>query len=325
LDTARAEKEMKIYLHPAREDWICDRFCSEFAEHRSDLVVTNPWDADILWLIADWCWKELPLNLLQSKKVLTTVHHITPWKFSAQERQDFANRDLITDAYHVPCQITHDFIRPLTQKPIFIRPFWVDPKKFFPIPKYESLRTKHGIKNHEFILFSSQRDTEGGSIASNKYVPKREKGPEEFFLFAKYCHDTIPNTKILLGGWRRQWLMQEFNKANIPFYYFELPSLETINEFYNLCDLYAVTAKAEGHPMSILECAATKTPVVSTRVGVADIILPEKSLFKTIDESFNPFVEIPSTDPTFAWEKVQQYMLPHALDWYVKNIFEKII
>jgi glycosyltransferase involved in cell wall biosynthesis len=55
--------------------------------------------------------------------------------------------------------------------------------------------------------------------------------------------------------------------------------LETINELYNCLDLYIITSKYEGGPRSIIECALTKTPVISTRVGIAPDFLDENSLF----------------------------------------------
>ena len=52
-----------------------------------------------------------------------------------------------------------------------------------------------------------------------------------------------------------------------------------INELYNLLDLYIVSSRFEGGPQSILECAATKTPIISTDVGIAKEILNVGSIF----------------------------------------------
>ena len=42
-----------------------------------------------------------------------------------------------------------------------------------------------------------------------------------------------------------------------------------VNKLYNILDLYLVTSRIEGGPQAILECALTKTPILSTDVGVA--------------------------------------------------------
>jgi glycosyltransferase involved in cell wall biosynthesis len=55
--------------------------------------------------------------------------------------------------------------------------------------------------------------------------------------------------------------------------------IETINELYNCLDLYIITSKYEGGPRSIIECALTKTPVISTKVGIAPDFLDANSLF----------------------------------------------
>ena len=48
---------------------------------------------------------------------------------------------------------------------------------------------------------------------------------------------------------------------------------KTINDLYNIFDLYIVSSRIEGGPQAIMEAAYTKTPIVSTDVGVASEIL----------------------------------------------------
>ena len=60
---------------------------------------------------------------------------------------------------------------------------------------------------------------------------------------------------------------------------------ETLNKLYNTLDLYLVTSRYEGGPQAILECLVTKTPILSTRVGIASEILNEKSIFNM--DNFN--------------------------------------
>ena len=58
-----------------------------------------------------------------------------------------------------------------------------------------------------------------------------------------------------------------------------MTDLSVLNELYNILDLYIVASRFEGGPQSIYECALTKTPIISTDVGVANLILSENSIF----------------------------------------------
>jgi hypothetical protein len=60
-----------------------------------------------------------------------------------------------------------------------------------------------------------------------------------------------------------------------------------VNRLYNLLDLCLVSSRWEGGPHSILEACFAKTKVLSTRVGVAEDVLEEASLFDTISEAVN--------------------------------------
>ena len=48
---------------------------------------------------------------------------------------------------------------------------------------------------------------------------------------------------------------------------------DTLNEFYNILDLYIVASRVEGGPRAINECALTKTPIYSTKVGIYELLL----------------------------------------------------
>ena len=57
-------------------------------------------------------------------------------------------------------------------------------------------------------------------------------------------------------------------------------NFSSLNDLYNCLDLYIVASRYEGGPQSILECAATKTPIISTNVGISSEILEPKSIFE---------------------------------------------
>lgn len=306
----------KIYTLSPKENWICDRFVQEWNEYIKESSVDRPEKADIIWLLADWCWTSVDLSLLKKKKVVASVHHIVPEKFGNHERQEFFLRDQFVDFYHVPCQKTHNQIRSLTQKPIFVHPFWINSEIWKPLPgsrgKNSFWREKNSLPNDKFLIGSFQRDTEGRDLIS----PKLEKGPDIFCDVVEFYHQKNKDVEVVLAGWRRQYVMSRLAKAGIKYHYFELPSLEVINELYSALDLYVVGARYEGGPQSIFECAATNTPIISTDVGYASELLNHKSIF---DEDLINLSDVyPVTN--YANQNVQKLLTPFGFSNFV-NFF----
>jgi glycosyltransferase involved in cell wall biosynthesis len=83
----------------------------------------------------------------------------------------------------------------------------------------------------------------------------------------------------VLTGWRRDYIINELTTRNIKFRYFEKIDTVSSNELYNCLDLYIVASRVEGGPMSILEAGITRTPIISTDVGIASKILSDESIF----------------------------------------------
>ena len=83
---------------------------------------------------------------------------------------------------------------------------------------------------------------------------------------------------IILSGKRRQYIINELIKRNINYKYFEMVDFQKLNQLYNCLDLYIVASRIEGGPQAIVECAITKTPLISTDVGIASEILSKKNL-----------------------------------------------
>ena len=270
----------KIFVLDAQENWVCDRFALEWMKHNAEITTSSIAEADIIWLLAGWRWNHINPEMLMQKKVVMTIHHIVPDKFDADKKQEFANRDKFIDLYHVPCEKTKLQIASMTKKPIKVIPFWVNEEIWYNIPNKTSLRKKYGIDENVFLVGSFQRDTEGHDLIS----PKLEKGPD-LFCDAVEKMSLVKSKKgeqlcVLLAGWRRQYVMSRLQKAEIPYYYCEMPSFEVLNELYNCLDLYIVASRYEGGPQSIVECAATETPIISTNVGLASAFLAADSIFE---------------------------------------------
>jgi glycosyltransferase involved in cell wall biosynthesis len=59
----------------------------------------------------------------------------------------------------------------------------------------------------------------------------------------------------------------------IPYLYQGWVSYKEMAPLYFACDAYLIASREEGGPAAVLECMATGTPLVSTRVGMAvDVI-----------------------------------------------------
>ena len=82
-------------------------------------------------------------------------------------------------------------------------------------------------------------------------------------------------------------------------------------------NLYIVSSRYEGGPQAILECATTKTPIISTDVGIAASVLHEDSIFD-MDNYQNA---TPNVD--HAYNKVLKYQLPMGFESF-NNLLKRI-
>ncbi len=305
----------KVFVLAPGEDWIVDRFVSEWYNDNPDISVRDPADADVIWLFADWAWNQIPRSVLYGKKVLATVHHVVPQKFGVRERMEFEFRDRYITAYHVPNKHTEAFIRPLTQKPIHVVPYWANQRIWRKTGTQAELRAKHklppgqGDPNAVYLIGSFQRDTEGSDLVS----PKLEKGPDllanAIITYRDRCKHLFP-LEVVLAGWRRQYLMKRLDEAEIGYHYFEKPPQSIINDLYQCLNLYPITARQEGGPQSLLECGLLGVPVVSRDIGMASQVLPPAAI---ADDVTNATPNVPN---------VLMLQLPHGYAAYRKLIEE---
>lgn len=303
----------EIYINKAKENWVVDRFRSEWNEYNcktSHSIYSK--NVKIIWIIAPWTWKKLPSNLLNKKKVICTIHHIDEDKFDNEEKKEFLKRDKIIDAYHAISESTKNQIQKLTDKKIYTIPFWINQNIFTNLENKQEIREEYYIDQDAYLIGSFQRDTEGHDLSS----PKLSKGPDRFLDLVDNISTQKDNLQILLTGKRRNYLIEELKKREIKFYYFEMVDFETLNKLYNTLDLYLVTSRYEGGPQAILECSITKTPILSTRVGIASEILNEKSIFNM--DNFNK-AEI---DLDFAFNRATKLTMPRGFEEFNKMFRE---
>jgi glycosyltransferase involved in cell wall biosynthesis len=264
-------------------------------------------------MIAPWTWNRISKRHLTKKKVICTIHHIDFNKFDDAERINFYDRDRYIDFYHVISEKTKNQLKKLTNKKIFIQPFWIDQRKFHYLHDKKSLRKKYKLNNESFLVGSFQRDTEGHDLIS----PKLSKGPDKFLEIVKDLQKTQNNLEVVLTGKRRNYLIKNFEENSINYKYFEMVDFATLNELYNILDLYIVSSRIEGGPRSVFECAQTETPIISTDVGFASEILAEESIYNFEDHlKARPNIE-------HAKNKVSNFLIPEGFQYYL-NMFNEV-
>jgi glycosyltransferase involved in cell wall biosynthesis len=172
-----------------------------------------------------------------------------------------------------------------------------DPAVFHPLPKdhhaLTALMEKWKIPRDKYLIANFHRDTEG----ADQRQPKLQKGPDLFLEIVTRIHAEHPDVHVLLAGPRRFWLRRELTQRGVPFTFVgedtgtrddlsvnTLPRT-TLNLLYNRSHLHVVSSRWEGGPQSILESAATRCKIISTRVGLAADVLEPECLFENAVEA----------------------------------------
>ena len=306
------ENSLKLFINKANEKWIIDRLRNEWIRNNNSITRFYT-SANMLWIIAPWKWDNKKLEKNSSRKVVCSVYHIDEEKFNKSEVEKFNFRDQLVDAYHVISKNTYDQVRKYTDKKIYSIPFWINPEIWYPIQNKDQLRKKYNIPIDSYLIGSFQRDTEGSDLNS----PKLSKGPDRFIEIVKILKGKNEKLHILLSGKRRQYVISKLIENDINFTYFEMVTNSKLNELYNCLDLYIVTSRVEGGPQAVFESALTKTPIISTNVGVAPEILNPNSLFDMSNfESAKPDVE-------YAYGKLNKFTIPNGFKSF-NNMFNEV-
>lgn len=290
---------MKIYIHVAKENWIIDRIAAEFSRRWKEYVTKDPKEADVVWMLSP-----SPVNTLNIPVVIS-IQHIDHTKYNPAF---YAALNHSATCFLTPCQKTKDYMETKEEitKDISVLPYWLESSLWSCVHK-ETARALLNLPSDKFIVGSFQRDTEGHDLVS----PKLSKGPDRFCDYVEKLKKLGKDVHVLLGGWRRQYVINRLTKKGIPFTYLEKPAIAKVNLMYNSCDLYVVGSRYEGGPQAILECAATKTPIVSTDVGIADEILHPKCVIDIENTIHFPTPE----QVLFAYDKVMERTLDKDLGY----------
>jgi len=156
---------------------------------------------------------------------------------------------------------------------IFKVPLGVDLKNF-PRLSYKTrnkYKIKFNIPNNKFIIGSFQKDGNGWKEGNQ---PKLIKGPDIFISIVKRIAK-IYDIHIILTGPARGYVINELKKNKIDFSHFYELSYAEMYKYYNLLDLYIVSSREEGGPLSILESMSCGVPIVSSKVGIANELIQD--------------------------------------------------
>ena len=148
----------------------------------------------------------------------------------------------------------------------------------------ENLKEKLEIPKNAFVLGSFQKDGNGWNGGTS---PKLIKGPDVFIKTLEILKNKIPELFILLTGPSRGYVKKELNKLNISFKHVNFEKYSDLIKLYKCLDVYLISSREEGGPRAIPESFASRTPLVTTNVGLAaDMIKNNFNGFKS--NSINP-------------------------------------
>jgi len=315
-------KNIKIFvlaedLNNLKNKLTCDVLKDEFLEYSNLNIVHNPKDADIIWLLAPWAYRKINKIYLEKKFVISTIHHIDKTKYS--KNIDYFNYiDSITNRYHTICPKSYSDLRSITKKEIIVSNFWINENNFYKIDDKESLRRKYNIPINALIIGSFQKDTEG----RDKRIPKLSKGPDILINIIEDLKKWNSNELfIILTGWRRTYVINKLNELKVKYVYHELVSTNELNELYNCLDLYIVSSRIEGGPRALLEGGIAKTPIISTNVGIAELVLPKESIY-----DMNNIMSYKSAKSNIdhTYKKACEYSIDNYIQTFIKKVFYEI-
>lgn len=296
--------------------WIIDVFKDEFIKNSKLIFVDKPEQADIIWIIGISLEKIRYLNTinLENKQIITTIHHIC-WDKIDDFNKNFNEVKNITTKFHVICDKVYQDLVKLTLKPITIANFWINENIFYNINEKNILREKYQIPSDSYCIGSFQRDTEGKDKCLK---PKLSKGPDIFVKIAIDMNKKFPNLLVILTGRRRKYICQELENNLIKYKYFEMINSNELNELYNCLNLYVVSSRVEGGPRAIIECGIAKVPIISTNVGISNLILSEQSIY----DMSNPITYLNAIpDVSYAYNKSIKYTMVNYLDKFICKVF----
>lgn len=297
---------MKITIYGDNLGWIIDELVEDYKKFTQHEIVELHKNPDLVWSLSSGTYPQL--SHLKHKKFFI-LHHVDMLKVNTYPF-DIYNT---ADACFVPNKKTEKIAKERLNIPVYRIPYWLLSTRMI---HTEGIRSKISQEG-EIVIGYFQKDSEGDT---NK--PKLSKGPDMFLEVVKMLSKQF-NIRVLLAGYGRKFLTENFDKNNIKYTYLERH--EDMNELYDSIDWYFITSRYEGGPQSVLEASYKKIKVLSTDVGIASEILHPDCMCNDVNEFVEKFSD--DLDRTKEnYETIQEY-LPRVgikkFDIFFKLIMEK--
>lgn len=205
----------------------------------------------------------------RSNNVILTWFHVEPGDPRIKRLNE--SQQLI-ERVHTSCQATKTVLvrAGIKQEKIVVIPLGVDLNLFHPVSheKRRTARQHLGISENRFVIGSFQKDGVGWGEGME---PKLIKGPDVLVEVIDQLKDMRPF--VFLTGPARGYVKHELKKRGVDYTHVYPKNFHELPNLYHALDLYLITSRVEGGPLSIVESWASGIPVVSTRVGmVPDIV-----------------------------------------------------
>ena len=203
----------------------------------------------------------------KSNKIIVTWYHVLP----NENRYELVKEAVRhVDAWHTSSKVTQNKMIELgiPKEKIILIPLGVD-FDYFNTSNIKHSKENLSIPANKIVIGYFQKDGIGWGEGNE---PKLIKGPDIF------CDVVLRLSKkydifILLTGPARGYVKNYLQKENIAYSHEYLEDPNKVANYYKASDLYLITSRVEGGPMSILESMACGVPLISTKVGMAEDII----------------------------------------------------
>lgn len=199
-------------------------------------------------------------------------------------------------------------------------PIGVDTTLFVPPTdlQRQRARQKYNVPDGAVVVGSFQKDGVGWGDGT---VPKLIKGPDIYVQSMQIMKKAGLPVVAFLTGPARGYVTQKLSDYKIPFIHTYVNDHSDLLQCFHALDLYLLTSREEGGPMSLMESMASGVPVVSTFVGMAPDLIANGvtgSLVKGYDpyEICNNAVEL-IANPHLSQLRINARNAVKALDWSI--------
>lgn len=208
--------------------------------------------------------KDSNLNPHRSNKIILTWFHVEP---RDPRLALIRNAQQNIRSIHTSCEFTKRILIDAEIDPdtIVVIPLGVDTSSFTPATKEQkqAVRKRLGIAPDRMVIGSFQKDGVGWGEGLE---PKLIKGPD--VLVSTIAQLKPYNPLVLLTGPARGFVKKRLDELGVDYLHNYFQDSRELPTMYHALDLYLITSRVEGGPLSLLESWASGVPVVSTRVGM---------------------------------------------------------